>query len=249
MFPVKLIYDLTSHPTPKNDELDEEIDRLLYLKTAEEPNHLEPAKGRDPNFALDSEVVRKWLRRRFEPALLSLLLGHDNYQVTKGELVKMDSYKNFVEYLFRAIFLEKHAKNRVNGLCFDDLDQMNTPQSVVRLKKTLTFLANHLEHNSSAKLTLFGTDAYTTADIALYCYLKRTIVGRHNDFGLKSHVRLSDALIKFMQRYASKNTHVIDITTRDPSEDDIEESSLLADITKPAVIVAGVIMFYLWRNT
>lgn len=249
MFPVKLIYDLTSRPTPRNDELDEEIDRLLYLKTAEEPNHLEPAKGRDANAALDSEVVTQWIRRRFEPALLLLLLGSDNYHKAKAELTKMERYKNFVDNLFRTIFLEKHSKRRIEGLCFDDLEQVNVSRATVKLKKTLTFLAEHLQHNSSDKLTLFGTDAYTQADIVLYSYLKRILVGKHIDSGLKSHVRLSEALIRFMQRYASKNTRVIDITSRDPSEDDTEENSLLADMTKPAVVAASIIMFYLWRNT
>lgn len=245
----KFIYDLYHHPEPKEEELDDEIDRLLLTKSVEEPNYL--AKDQqDALSLLDSQVISFWLRRKFEPALVLMLLdSDDNYRLAKSELVLMERYRTHVEKWFRANFVARHAFRRIRELCFDDTDSLKLPKLIVNVKKTLTFLSNHLESNHPQTLTLQGTDAYTSADIALYNYLKRIVVGKYKDSGLKTHVRLCDPLVKFMSRFAAKNTHVIDVSVDDPLNDDCEKSSLLRDITKPAVVALGVMFFFLWRTS
>lgn len=248
MFPVKLIYDLASRPTPKPHELDDEIDRLLYLKSADEPTFLETPEESKAS-VLDIEVATQWMRRRFEPALLLLLLGPDNYYTSKKELAEMEQYQNVVDKLFRAIFLEKHAKRRIDGLCFDDLEQVSTSRAIVKLKKTLAYLAGHLEKaEKEPETTLLGTKAYTQADIALYNYLKRIFVGKYSDSGLKSHLKNSETLIEFMKGYTRRNKRIIDVLSRDPFDDNSDNGNLLADMVKPAVIAVSIFMFYLWRN-
>lgn len=248
MFLTKFLYDLTGHLEPTNEELDDEIDRLLLKKSAEVPSYLVPQDQIDPVSAIDSEAISFWIKRRFEPILILLLTSEDNYQQARRELCKMDKYKDYVERFLRCYFVEKQALQRVRELCFDDVDELDLKRLVEELRRTLTFLSNHLELEDKNPPTLLGTDMYTASDVTLYNYLKRIVVGKYKDLGLKSHIRLCNPLIKFMHQFASKNIHVIDVANEDPIANPEEETSILADITKPAIIVVGFIVFFLWRR-
>lgn len=253
MLATKFVYDLLGRPAPKDEELEDEIERLLYLRGVGEPNHIESfdeTSNRDHHLdtapsKLDAEVFKEWIKRRFEPALILLLLdSEDNYYYAKSELVKMKGYETQVDKLLRVNFTRRHAIQRIREMCFDDPVNLKVPQVVDRLKRTLTFLSRHLEQRSPANLTLLNTNAYTVADVTLYSYLKRIVVGRYRDFGLKSHVKLCDTLLAFMQEFRRKNPRVGSIPDDGP-----EKPSLVSDIAKPAVVAAIVVMFYLWRKS
>lgn len=247
MFLSKFIYDLLGHPKPDASQLNDDIDRLLFLQGVETPDYLYKLDERDSK-GLDSEVLSHWIRRRFEPALLLLLLtSEDNHHLVKSELIKMESFQNRVDRFFRYDFVHNHATQRVKELCSDNINYLKINVAILRLKKTITFLAKHIEHNGP-NLTLLGTDTYTPADVILYNYLKRILVGKYKDMGLKSHVRLCDSIIKFMSRYAKKNRYVIDVSSEDPLANPKEENTLIADMAKPVVIALSVILFYVWRR-
>lgn len=247
MLASRFIYDLTGLPKPKDEELDEEIDRLLYIKTAETPNYLVSPDSRDQVATLDSEIVSLWLTKKFKTTLILLLLNHgDNKYLARQELAKMERYNTLADKYLRARFVESHAMKRVREAYFADIDIPTLQHAITDLKRTLTFISEHLERNSSEFTTLLGTDAFTAADVTFYNFLKRIFVGKYKDFGLESHVKLCDPLIKFMRRYASKNIHVIDVSYGDPLSNQSEDSSLLVDIIKPATIGVGFILFYLW---
>lgn len=247
MFVSKFIYELTGHPEPSDKELDDDIERLLYIRGIETPNHIQKIDERDLLYS-DSEIFCHWIKRRFEPALILILLqSDDNVSYSRSELKKMESHKTYVEKLFRHNFVKKRAHERANELCFDNHANLTLNNAILRLKKTITLLAKTLDQNKST-YTLLGTNAYTSADITLYNYLKRILVGKFKDMGLKTHVQQCDPIKQFMHLYATRNTHVIDISREDPLAKASEENSLVADMTRPAMIVMGVIIFYLWRR-
>lgn len=247
MFASKFIYELTGHPEPSDKELDEDIERLMFIKSIETPNYVQKLDERDIVHS-DSEILCHWIRRRFEPALILLLLqSDDNLQYSRSELRKMESHKTHVERFFRHNFVRKRAIDRANKLCFDNCSNLTLNNAIIRLKKTITSLAKTLEQNKST-YTLLGTEAYTPADIILYNYLKRICVGKFKDMGLKTHVQQCDPIKQFMHLYATRNTHVIDISREDPLAKSAEESSLVADMTKPIMIAMSVVIFYMWRR-
>lgn len=238
MFITKFIYNLIGQPLPSSDELDEEIDRLLYIKNIEVPTYVETSSSIDP------EVISMWITRMFEPALILLLLNsEDNERRVKSELLQMKYYKSLVDKFMRANFVKKHALQRVREMCFDDSSNPKLLDVINKLKRTLTFLSNHLENN----ITLQNTDKYTTADITLYYYLKRILMGRYNDYGLKTHVNLCQPLMRFIARFASKNKQVVDISQNQNT--DLDEPSLIQDVTKPAIVAMIFVLFYLWRHS
>lgn len=248
MLAIKFVYDLLGRSAPNPDDLEEEIDRLLYLKGVGEPSHLESldetsSRGHPTN--LDAEVFRYWIMRRFEPALILLLLDSEtnNYHYVKSELAKMKGYNNLVDRFLRVNFAKRHAMQRIKEICFDDTENLKIPQVIDKLKRTLTFLSKHLEQNSPSNLTLLNTNAYTVADLTLYSYLKRILVGRYKDFGLKTHVKLCEPLVAFMQRYLSKNPR-----TEKIGEDEPESPSLVSDMAKPGIVAAIFVLFFLWRR-
>lgn len=247
MLAIKFIYDLLGRPAPRNEELEDEIERLLYLKGVGEPSLVESFDETTSQLGhskLDAEVFTDWIKRRFEPALILVLLDtEDNYQYAKSELAKMKGFEGQVDRVLRASFTRRHAIQRIREMCFDDPANLKIPQVIDRLKRTLTFLSKHLEQRSPINLTLLDTNAYTVADITLYSYLKRIIVGRYRDFGLKSHVKLCDTLIAFMEQFRKRNPRLGDIPDDDP-----EKPSLVADIAKPAVVAAIFVIFYIWRK-
>lgn len=247
MFLTRFIYNLIGHPIPPDRELDEEIDRLLCIKNAENPTYIvTPDSNRDTIDMIDSEVISRWIVRRFEPALILLILGSaDNYHRVKSELHKMEVYKPLVSKFLRANFVERHALKRVKELCFDDIKNTELPQAVDKLKRTLTFLSKQLETHP----TLQDTDKYTKADIVLYYYLKRVLIGKYKDSGLRNHVNFCQPLMRFMSRFANKNQYVVDVTRDNPLGDTSDEPSLVSDITKPAIVAIMVVLFYLWRKT
>lgn len=244
----KFIYDLSGRPEPAKEEIDDDIDRLLLVKGAEEPNYLAKLDERD-QLNLDSEVAAEWIRKKFEPALIVLLFeSGNNKNVVKSELAKMYSTKSFVERWFRFSFVERQSWQRVRELCFDSPQQRKITDIVNRLKKTLTFLSNHLEQ-SEPNYTLLGTDAYTPADVILYSYLKRIVIGNFDDLGLKRHLKLCEPLRKFMHRFAAKNVYVIDISNEDPLASDSNQNSLMTDLTKPALVALGFVILFVWRKS
>lgn len=249
MFFSKFIYDLLGHTEPSNDELDEDIDRLLFLKGVESPNYLYESTEQSRDLtSLDANVIESWIKRRFEPPLVLLLLEHENNQyMARTELGKMYTQKTWVERYYRYDFVRRRANQRIKEICFDNPNNLKLTLVVERLQKTLDVLSKHLEDNDT-NLTLLGTDTYTSADITLYNYLKRIVVGRYKDFGLRTHVRLSEPLRQFMRRYAKKNTCIIDISTMDPLADPYDQSSLLADLTRPAMVALIAIGFFIWRR-
>lgn len=251
MFLTKFVYDLTGRPEPTIDELNEEIDRLLLKKSAEIPTHLVAPDQMDQVSAIDSEAISFWIKRKFEPVLILLLLGsEDNYQQARRELRKMDRYNNHVtEKYFRCNFVERQAMQRVRELCFDDHEEPNPKRLVEELRRTLTFLSKHFESGRQDLPTLQETDLYTSSDVTLYNYLKRILVGNYKDLGLRSHVKLCDPLISFIRNFAAKNIHVINVANEDPIASNEDEPSLLADLTKPAIFAVGFIVFYLWRRS
>lgn len=247
MFVSKFVYDLTGRVEPSKDELDKDIDRLLFLESIESPDYLLKPDERDL-IHLDSEVLRNWIKRRFEPALLLLLLEHEaNQYLSKSELTKMDTYDTLVDKYFRYDFVKRRASQRVKDICFDNPNQLDISNAVTKLKRTLTLLSVHLEENGT-NFTLFGTDMYTQADVTLYNYLKRIVVGKYKDLGLKSHVKLCEPIKEFMHRYATKNPRIIDVSSEDPLDNEQEPKSLLADMTKPAIVALLFIGFYIWRR-
>lgn len=249
MFAIRFIYDLAGVPKPKEEELDEEIDRLFYLKTAESPNYLVNPENCDALANLDSDILNLWLTKKFKTAFILMLIHHnDNKYISRQELAKMDRYQTLVDMFLRSLFLENHAMKRVRETYFANPDIPTMEHSIIDLKRTLTFISEHLENNSSEFNTLLGTDTYTTADVTFYCFLKRIFVGKYKNFGLQSHVKLCDPLIRFMRRYANKNIGVIDVSGGDPLANKDQESSLVADLMKPAIIGGGIILFYLWRR-
>lgn len=250
MFAIRFIYDLAGVPKPKDDELEDEIERLFYLKTAEVPNYLVNTEGRDALANLDSEILNSWLVKKFTTAFILLLIDQpDNKYASRQELAKMERYNaTVVDKFFRSRFLERYAKRRVRETYFADSDIATLDHSVKDLKRTLTFISEHLEHNSSEHMTLLGTDPYTTADVSLYCFLKRIMIGKYRDLGLGYHLKLCDPLIRFMRRYATKNIGVIDVSAGDPLASRESNSSLVSDLVKPAIVGVGFILFYLWRR-
>lgn len=247
IFLSKFIYDLSGRPKPTDQECDDEIDRLLYIKSAEQPDYLVDYDARDQLNNLDSEVLCSWLHRRFQPALILLLLEFENnYQLAKNELCKMERYQTIIDKFFRANFVYLHAMKRVRELCFDNQQSLDFEKSIAGLKKALVFLSDHLERSSPNQGTLLGTEAYAPADIVLYNYLKRLVCGKYKDNGLKNHIRLSDPLKRFMSRYASKNRYVLDVSAGDPLEDSTEQQNLPSDLIKPAIFATGLMLFFLW---
>lgn len=243
------IYDITGNQRPETGDLDEEVDRLLFLKGVEEPNYLVGSEDSDGLNELDIEITAHWLKRKIEPALLVCILEpEDNYHRAKTELNKMTRYSTFIERLFRASFLRSRAKLRSQELLFEESELPSLDQATKRLKKVLTFLSKHLETYSENNYTLYNTDRYTNADILLYNYLKRIVVGRYKDSGIRAHLMLCDPLIQFMSRYAKKNTYVIDVSQKDSLADEPDQSGLLHDMTKPAMVVLGLLLFYSWRH-
>jgi len=244
MFATRFLYHLTGAPEPDENDLDDEIDRLLCVKGVETPTYLFTDDNQTKQ--IDSEVLSLWIKRRFEPALLLLLFEHeDNYRTAKSELSKMEKFQSGINSWFRAKFVKKRAMQRVREMCFDD--GLNLPQAVVKVKKTLTFLAHHLERNSPNKLTLLDTEGYTSADINLYNYLKRVVIGGYKDSGLRSHIRLCELLVQFMSRFATRNTYVLNVSAGDSLSDDVPQDSLLSDIVRPAMVALGFFIFYQWR--
>lgn len=252
MLAVKFVYDFLGRPAPKDEDLEDEIERLLYLRGVGESSHVESfdeTNNRDHHldtghWKLEAEIFKDWIKRRFEPALILILLDtEDNYSYAKSELVKMKGFDTQVDKMFRANFTRRHAIQRVREMCFDDPSSLKIPQVVDRLKRTLTFLSKHLEQRSPTNLTLLNTNAYTVADITLYSYLKRIIVGRYRDFGLKTHVKLCDNLVAFMREFRKRNPILGHIPDDGP-----EEPSLVADVAKPAVVAAIFVFFYIWRK-
>lgn len=244
-FVSKFLYDLFGLPEPNTRDLDNEIDRLFFAKgNVGEPTFLNEWDERDLLGPLDAEVIANWLTRKFEPAFVMILIdSDDNYYKTKVELSKMKTTKSFIDKLLRHIYVNRRAHQRIAELCFDqDFRNITMDRSILRLKRTLTFLSRHLESDNN-NLTLQNTEAYTVADITLYNYLKRIIVGRHKDFGLRSHIKLCDSLLKFMTRYEIKNPHV------EPARESTaeEETTLVQELTKPAIVAFGVVLFFLWR--
>lgn len=245
----KFIYDLTGRPEPTQEELDDELDRLLLAKSAEKPTHLVSRDDREQINHQDSEVICAWLRRRFEPALVMLMFDveYNNWSKSKRELCKMEPYSSIVDRWLRAYFVHRHGLRRTRELCFDFNKDLKLETLVERLKRTLSFLSHHLMETSPTFFTLQNTDAFTEADVMLYNYLKRILVGKYANRGLETHVRLCEPLIKFMDRYARKNPHIINVTTGDPLAE-TEASSIVREMTKPAMIALGVIFLCLWRN-
>lgn len=248
MLASRFIYDLTGQPRPSDTELDEEIDRLLYIKTTEQPDYLTVQESRDQLANLDSEILSLWLTKKFKTALMLLLVeNNNNYFQAKAELFKMERYNNsLVDRFLRASFLHRHAMKRVKEIYFADEQIPSLEHTITDLKRALTFLSQHLEQESPEYCTLLNTDRFNLADVTLYNFLKRLVTGKYKDLGLESHVKLCAPLVRFMRRYASKNTHIIDISSGDPLADDKRESSLLADVVIPATVGVGAIMFYLW---
>lgn len=243
----RFIYDLACVQKPTEDELTEEIEQLLFIRTAEQPTYLVAQENRDQLSNMDSDILSNWLDKKFKSAFVLLLLDHgDNYQGAKVELCLMERYNTLVDKFLRPRFVKKLAMERVRELYFADSNVPDLKKTITNIKRALTFLSEHLEHKSREHTTLLGTEAYTQADVTLYNYLKRICVGKYKDFGLKSHVRLCEPLIRFMRRYAQKNPHVTDISSGDPLASDNNESSLVADVVKPATVAVGFIIFYLW---
>lgn len=242
----KFVYDLFGQPQPRESELDYDLNRLLFIEdNVGEPTYLIEWDTRDQLGPLDTEIICLWLERRFEPALTLMLFdSQDNYYKAKHELSVMGSYKTILDRYFKASQVEKRSKQRLKELSFDDdLNNLNLNNSIKRLKRTLTFLSKHLELESPEYLTLCKTEKYTLADINLYNYLKRIMVGKYKDYGLRSHIKLCDYLVKFMSRYESKNPHVVPAREDDGNQD----STLVNDFIKPVGFSLAVIVFFLWR--
>lgn len=241
----KFIYDLFGRPKPTEAELEEEIDRLLLVKTTEEPNFLVESVELDPAAHFDLDIIGRWIQKKFRPALMLLYLVHpDNYHLACDELGKMQRYETIIDRMIRPKFVYYQASHRLRETLFiyDKLPEL--PRVLNDLRRTLTFLSEHIKNTKN--VTLMDTPAYTSADIILYRYLKRIMVGKYSDYGLRNHIKLCDPLIKFMQRYAAKNKNVIDVSAGDPLANEIEEESLLADMVKPTTVAVGFILFYLW---
>ena len=77
--------------------------------------------------------------------------------------------------------------------------------------------------------------------------MKRALVGKFHDSGLRAHIRLCEPIVRFMKRFSQKNTYVLDVTVDDPLAGR-EETNLLTDLTKPTMIMVAVVLFYLWRK-
>lgn len=243
----KFIYDLFGRPKPTEIELQEETDRLLMLRTTEEPNFLVKQEDQDQSTNFDIEVIGRWIEKKFRPALLLLLLVNtDNYPRACDELSKMERYVTIIDRLIRPKFVYYQALQRTREILFAHESLPELSRIINDLRRTLTFLSEHL--NNTSNLTLMDTVAYTHADVLLYRYLKRIMVGKYIDLGLRNHVKLCDPLIRFMHRFATKNTNVIDVSLSDPLANKQPEVSLVADIVKPATVAAGFILFYLWRR-
>jgi len=235
---------------PRAEDLDEEIERLLYIRTAEQPDHVVKSEELDPLINLDSDILTIWFMKKFKPALIQrLICSKENYYLAKRELFQMPNYQALVERFLRAGFLEKRAAKMVQEFHFASIEVPSLEHVSDDLKKLLTMISEHLKENSSQNLSLLNTDAYTPADVTLYNFLKRIIVGKYKDeqkLGL--HVRLLEPLMEYMHRYAQKNTHIIDISRGDPMADTNEEPNLMADIVKSATIGFGVILFFIWAH-
>lgn len=246
MLVTKFIYDLRRVPEPSNEELDEEIDRLLKVKTVEQVTYKVSPQEQDRSSQLDSEVIQLWIQRRFEPALILWMFDteNNNYSRANEELGQMEKYNTYLDKVFRINFLERRAMQRIRELCFDDIHNLDLPRVILRLKRLLTFLSKHLEEKYPDRLTLQGFDAYTSADEFLYKYLKRILFGKYKDQGLRTHVKLCDPLTRFMGRLEKKNPYV---QAGDPAENEDEESSLIKDSAPWSVISIGLILFFLWR--
>lgn len=241
----RFIYDLASLPRPTDEELDDEIDRLLYISTAEQPNYLVDAESRDQLQALDSEILAAWLNRKFKPVLMMLLLERpDNYQRSKGELCKMKRYDTWVNKFLRPSFVRRHATKRIREFYFANTTLPSWRHATQDLKRLLTHISNHLAATKWG--TLLDTDRYTSADVRLYSFLKRIVLGKYHNDGLASHVRLCDPLVNFMRRYAEKNSNIIDISRGDPLAGAKRESSLAADIVRSATIGFGFVLFFMY---
>lgn len=241
----KFIYDLFGRPKPTEAELEEEIDRLLYVRTTEEPNFLVRPEELDSAAHFDQDIVDRWIQKKFRPAFLLLyLLNSDNYWRARGELGKMQRYETIVDKIIRPKFVHYQASQRLRETLFMYDKVPELPRIINDLRRTLTFLSEHLK--STKNTTLMDTIAYTNADITLYRYLKRIMIGKYNVYGLKNHIKLCDPLILFMQRFATKNTNIIDVSAGDPLLDEDTKESLLADMVKPAAVALGFILFHLW---
>ena len=249
MLASRFIYDLAGLPRPEVEHLDEEIDRLLYILTAEEPDYMVPPETRDQLANLDSEILSLWLTKKFKTALILLILGErDNYVISKRELLEMERFKiNWVNRFLRPSFLQKRALEQVDEVYFADTEVPSLQHATTDLKRTLTFISNHLQTESPEYKTLLNTERYTFADKTFYSFLKRIVVGNFKNFGLSAHVKLCSPLINFMKRYAEKNARIIDVSGGDPLASP-EESSLIGDAVKPAVVCLAVIIFFLWSR-
>lgn len=241
----RFIYDLASLPRPTEEELEDEIDRLLYINTAEQPNYLVDVETRDQLSNLDSEILATWLDKKFKPVLLRLLFEcQDNYHRSKEELCKMKRYDTWVNKFLRPSFVKRHASKRIREFYFANTTVPSMEHAILDLKRMLTLLSNHLFENDGE--SLLNTDRYTSADVRLYSYLKRLVVGKYHNDGLTNHVRLCEPLVKFMRRYAQKNSNIIDISMRDPLAKDNEETSLLTDIVRTATVGLGFMLLFLY---
>lgn len=245
----KFIYDLSGKPSPKANELDDELDYLLLQKGLGEPSCLHEFDDRnvsDQIEKLDCEVITHWIHRKFKPALLLLLIESDeNVSFVKEELSRLRGRQNFIDKFFRFVFIERHAKQRLRELCFEGSCKFDLMHEVKNLQRTLTFISSHFQLISPSNITLKDTEKYTLADITLFNYLRRILLGEFQTHGLRSHIKNCDPLLQFMLRYKSKNPHVV---YEDPFEDEEKKKSLMADLTKPAIVAAGVIIFFLWRR-
>lgn len=243
----KFIYDLSGKPEPSISELDYELDRLFFIKgNIGEPNFLvDWDDDRDQIGPIDSEVITSWLTRKFEPTLVLMLLdSQQNYDRVKKELSLMGKYQTLLDKYLRASYIESRSKQRIKELLFDgNVNNLNLSKSIIELKKTLTLLSKYFETESPEHLTLLKTEAYSQADIILYNYLKRIIVGKYKDYGLRSHIKLCDHLVEFMKRYERKNVHIEPARESDKTE----EPSLITDLAIPAAIGFAAILFFSWR--
>jgi hypothetical protein len=244
----RFIYDLAGLPKPTDDELDEEIDRLLYIETAEEPNYLVDPNSQDALAAMDAEILSLWFVKKFKPVLMMLLLQcQDNYQKSKEELCKMKRYDSFWSRRLRAGFVQIHSVKRVREFFFANASIPTLEHATADIKRLLTLIAEHLDRQED--LTLFNTDRYTVADVRLYNFLKRIVIGKYRNDGLASHLRLCDPLVRFMRRYARKNTNIIDISSGDPLASNDNEPSLVADLVKSASVGLGFIFLFLYLRS
>lgn len=246
MFLSKFVFHLTSKPIPEPAQLDRELDHLLLRTGPVQPTYLHEYDERDSSDQidkLDSEIVSKWLRHRFEPAMILLTVkSDDNVSFTKEELFKLKEYQDLINRLFRFKFLENYASQKIREFFFDLTSELNASLEFKKLQRTLTFLSAHLQGHEN--LTLFSSDKYTPADLVLVNYLRRIMIGKYHTYGLRSHIKNCDPLKHFLMRFKSKNPFVL---MGDSCSAENEARSLISDLTRPAIFVLGTVLFFVWR--